>query len=246
MESNPYSSTTETHESTIPSSQYSVTDVLTKEDENEFNPYSSVLRWLGAPVIPSSSKQLCGSCNTTLSPKAGHCARCKKDGDITSRHNRLRDLIFALCSNACLAPVKELSGLDPLRPQRRPADVFIPNFQGGRDAALDIAVTCPLQPKFAAIVDDPADHYADTVKHRLYDPGFKGLPVDFIPVVFDGFGGVCAEGLSCLLEIMSRGAARALVPRQVYISQCWQRISVCLQRCNARMVASRLSPPVLI
>jgi len=41
----------------------------------------------------------------------------------------------------------------------------------------------------------------------------------------------------------SRGASRTLAPHHSFVAQCWQRISVCLQRFNARMVASRLSFP---
>ena len=41
-------------------------------------------------------------------------------------------------------PVKERRGILP-DSERRPADIFIPNWAGGKDAALDITVIHPLQ-----------------------------------------------------------------------------------------------------
>jgi len=126
----------------------------------------------GLPSLYNSIKQ------QTL--KASHGGWCKYGGDLTDRHNRIWDIIFNLASNACLAPVKEKSGLLPDKPQCRPADVFLPLFQAGRAAALDVVVTCPLQPRYSSSSDDPADVYADKVKHKLYDGGIVGVPIDFI------------------------------------------------------------------
>ena len=65
-------------------------------------------------------------------------------GERISRHNNLRDALFDSAVAAGLGPVKEgrflLPGAD-----RRPADVFLPNWAGGRPAALDVTVVNPLQ-----------------------------------------------------------------------------------------------------
>jgi len=60
---------------------------------------TSLFRWLGAP-IPQADTSLCAACQTTLTPKAGHTTKCRHKGDIASRHNRIRDIVFALASNA--------------------------------------------------------------------------------------------------------------------------------------------------
>jgi hypothetical protein len=188
---------------------------------------------------------LCAACQTTLTPKAGHTLRCRHRGDISSRHNRIRDIVFALASNAHLEPVKEKSHNFKDKPGCRPADVYIPQLFGGKAAALDVAVTCPLQDKYLKSDIDPADHYANTVKHATYDEGFEGLDIDFIPVVLDTFGGYGAEGLRALTEIIGRGASRLNLPASTYKSQCWQRLSLSLQKSNTRMILTRVNHPDL-
>ena len=54
--------------------------------------------------------------------------------------------------------------------------------------------------KYSTIEQEPADHYADTVKHALYESGFEGLQMDFIPVVMDAFGGYGKEGLRAIKD----------------------------------------------
>ena len=198
---------------------------------NEFQ--TNIFRWLGAP-IPQAATSLCSACHNTLTPKAGHTTRCRHKGDISSRHN-----------NAHLEPVKEKSHIFKDKPGCRPADVFIPQLFGGKAAALDIAVTCPLQDKYIHSDLDPADHYANTVKHATYDEGFQGLNIDFIPVVLDTFGGYGAEGLRALTEIIHRPSSHLNLPASTYKTQCWQRLSMSLQRSNTRMILTRVSHPDL-
>jgi hypothetical protein len=203
---------------------------------------TGIFRWLGAP-IPHAASSFCAACQSTLTPKAGHTIRCRHRGDIASRHNRIRDIVFALASNAHLEPVKEKSHIFIDKPGHRPADVYIPQLFGGKAAALDIAVTCPLQDKYLNSELDPADHYSNSVKHAKYDEGFIGLDIDFIPVVLDTFGGFGSEALRALKEIIRRGSARLNLPMSTYKSQCWQRLSLSLQRSNIRMILTRVNHP---
>ena len=69
---------------------------------------------------------------------------CSSDGERIARHNILRDALFSAAQSAALGPSKEgrflLPGTD-----RRPADILIPHWAGGKDAALDVTVINPLQ-----------------------------------------------------------------------------------------------------
>ena len=69
---------------------------------------------------------------------------CGSGGERISRHNHLRDALFDTAVAAGLGPVKEgrflLPGTD-----RRPADVLVPNWAAGKDAAMDVTVVTPLQ-----------------------------------------------------------------------------------------------------
>ena len=60
------------------------------------------------------------------------------------RHNSLRDAIHEYAVEAGFNPRKEVRFLLPGR-DSRPADVLIPHFAGGRDAALDVTVVNPCQ-----------------------------------------------------------------------------------------------------
>ena len=107
--------------------------ILNLEHNNsEFQ--TSIFRWLGAP-IPQAATSLCAACQITLTPKAGHTTRCRCRGDIASRHNRIRDLVFALASNAHLEPVKAKPNIFKDSTACCPADVYIPQLFGGKAAA---------------------------------------------------------------------------------------------------------------
>ena len=66
-------------------------------------------------------------------------------------------ILFDTAVAAGLGPVKEgrflLPGAD-----RRPADVFLPNWAGGQDAALDVTVVSPLQDATVAGAAATAGH----------------------------------------------------------------------------------------
>ena len=69
---------------------------------------------------------------------------CGFGGERISRHNQLRDALFDTAVAAGLGPVKEGRFLLPGQ-DRRPADVLLPYWNGGKDAALDVTVVNPLQ-----------------------------------------------------------------------------------------------------
>ena len=101
--------------------------------------------WLGLPLF--SDGAMCPLCPGTPLDQLGHHAlTCRRGPHVTSRHNRLRDAIFALCQRANLAPrLEQGAGFHHCR--TRPADILIPNWHlGTSSAALDITVVHPLNP----------------------------------------------------------------------------------------------------
>ena len=76
---------------------------------------------------------------------------------------------------------------------RRPADVLLPNWAGGRDAALDVSVINPLQqPTLRGAATTPG--HALTV---AYDRKMSGAAeacasqgISFIPLAFESLGGI--------------------------------------------------------
>src|ERR1700677_95844 len=62
-------------------------------------------------------------------------------------------------------------------------------------------------------------------------------------VVLDAFGGYGKEGLRAIKEIIRRGASRLNILPSIYKPQCWQRLSMSLQRSNTRMILSKINHP---
>ena len=102
---------------------------------------------LGCPVY-----ELEGPCPLCLQPSdryGDHALRCGTGGERITRHNTLRIHLYQLAASAALNPSRESRFLLPGQ-DRRPADVFIPSWAGGLDAALDVTVVNPLQTALVA------------------------------------------------------------------------------------------------
>ena len=106
------------------------------------NEYHMLVKWrLGLNLFPE--KATCGSCpSETLDQFGQHALTCKRGPGICRRHNTLRDCIADYCRRAQLNPTLE-AGSGYLN-QTRPADILLPTWNLGRDAALDVTVVNPL------------------------------------------------------------------------------------------------------
>ena len=112
-------------------------------------------------------------------------------GERISRHNALRDAFFDTAASAGLAPVKEGRFLLP-GDDRRPADVLLSHWVGGRDAALDVTVVHPLQDATmpnAATTPGFALTFAHDRKIRGAEEDCRRQGIAFIPMVAESFGG---------------------------------------------------------
>ena len=70
----------------------------------------------------------------------------------------------------------------------------------GKGLAIDVAVTCPFSASNMAR-DNPAEYYAEKLKHRKYDAGFVGINFDFSALVFESTGGLNREGRETLSQL---------------------------------------------
>eukprot|EP00660_Eupelagonema_oceanica_P008066 gene8066-biopygen42227 len=214
----------------------------------------------------------CPLCAGVMDTFGDHALVCACGGDRTVRHNKLRDLVLRWAHAAGHAAVAEKAGLLPPRPfigaawengtagadarcrpaARRPADVYLPAWSGGRPAAIDLAVTSGLQ---AGLLDlsavdggAAAARYADRKRHHLDtaaqcdDAGLK-----FVPFIFEAEGGLGSEARA-LLTLLSRDAARLTSEEPaVRDGHAVQALSVSLQRSNALAIARRAvgsAPPL--
>ncbi|KAL5516534.1 hypothetical protein EMCRGX_G001894 [Ephydatia muelleri] len=111
---------------------------------------TAVNLWLG--LNPHSENNAiphtCPLCpESMLDPLCHHSVTCKRGGDVTNRHNLLRNAIYEACHQASLSVRLEVGGgLGRDKALTRPADILVSNPSGSASAAYDITVTSPLNP----------------------------------------------------------------------------------------------------
>ena len=195
---------------------------------------------LGMPVFDSAGP--CPACLHQSDVFGDHAMCCRSGGERISRHNNLRDALFDTAVAAGLGPVKEGRFLLPGN-DRRPADVLIRNWVGGKDAALDVTVVTPLQ-------DNTMPGAAHTAGHALtyaYERKINGAEeecrrqgIAFLPIVAETFGGWHPDAKR---EVKKLGAALARHTGQdegEATSHLWSRMSILLQRGNAAILGNRI------
>jgi hypothetical protein len=150
---------------------------------------------LGVPVLGEEVK--CSKCTQNIDVLGDHAACCTKNGDLITRHNRVRNLLNRICIEGGLAPVMEKKGIlgDSDKPGRRPGDVSMPLWSKGRGLAIDVAVTCPFTINNMSR-EEPCEYYAESKKHAYYDADFKGTNFLFAAMVFESTGGRGRKGCS--------------------------------------------------
>ena len=172
--------------------------------------------------------------------------RCRGGGDITVRHNALRDECFFRCLTAGLDAELEASGLLPDDPRRRPGDVVLRSCPGQGPVALDFAVTCPLQValrrdasgrQLAAAMAYEAEKLEDRdTAQRCAAQGLK-----LIPMVTETFGGWGPAAQGFFLSLAKASAERSGTDVSLATCQLYHSMGIRLQRANARAILSRIA-----
>ena len=127
--------------------------------------------------------------------------------------------------------------------EQRPADIWLPVWDKGQPAALDLAVTSPLQQNIlakAAVTCGEAGRAYEAVKlskSNASDCAARGI--NFIPMVVESFGGWAPQASVVLNRVSKLLAERQSVPRSTALRRLHQRLSVTLQRANARSILIR-------
>ena len=126
---------------------------------------------------------------------------------------------------------------------RRPADVLLPNWAQGRDAALDVTVVTPLQQETIALAATTPGHaltFAYERKIRGAEEACRRQGIAFIPLAAESFGGWHGAGER---EVRKLGAALARHTGQdegEAVHHLWGRLGVLLQRGNAAILGNRI------
>ena len=132
-----------------------------------------------------------------------HQVGCGGNGDRISRHNSIRDMLFATAQSAALAPSKETPGLVP-NSLLRPADILLPNWTQGRPAALDIHVISPLQQLTLAEAASTPGHALQVGTRRKLSSNLsacRDAGAECIPIVAETLGGLSEDSIHTVRAI---------------------------------------------
>ena len=125
-----------------------------------------------------------------------HQVGCGGNGD-----RIIRDVLFTAAQTAALGPRKEAPGVVP-NSSARPADILLPNWCRGRQAALDVAVISPLQQLTVSEAAVTSGHALDVcVRCKLSAnlPSCRAAGVEYGPMVVEALGG-WAPGSICTIR----------------------------------------------
>ena len=184
----------------------------------------------------------CPSCLRLSDAQGNHAMCCGSGGERISRHNNLRDQVHDTAMAAGLGPVREVRFLLPGQ-DSRPADVLLPHWIAGKDAALDLTVVNPCQVATVVGAATTAGHalqHAFNRKMRGSADACQAQGVVFLPIVVESFGGWHEMAVR---EVERLGAALARQTGQEEdeaVRHLWGKLSLLLQRGNAAILANRV------
>ena len=184
----------------------------------------------------------CPACHQPSDIFGDHALSCGHWGERITRHNSIRDQVHSMAATAMLNPVKEgrfiLPGCD-----RRPADVYLPNWAAGRDTALDITVINPLQGatvEGAAAEPGYALDFAFRRKMTAVAEDCERQGVAFLPLAFESLGGwhkTAEKEVTKIAQALARQTGRE---ESECSSHARSRISLLLMRGNASILLNRI------
>ena len=199
---------------------------------------------LGLPLAaPTDTCPLCSN-HSLLDASGHHQLTCHHKGSVTSRHNRLRDVLHGLCNHAGMhAQVEQGASHGD---QTRPADLLVPAWSLGKSAAFDLTVVSPhtiVNINNAGSID--VVKAAAEKKHAENDAKCDVLGWLCVPLAVDVYGRWCDEAHDSYSKIATHLKTRAGGSMSAALRAIYNTLGVWLARHNARAILARRSNPQL-
>ena len=128
--------------------------------------------------------------------------------------------------------------------KERPADVYIPEWMGTKDAWIDVAVVSPLGSAVWSSASWKRGHVAlqkENDKKRRYLANAENKRAIFIPCVMEEFGGFGGEAVKFLKTLAHGYAGQRGCTVSEAVCRIMQRLSFESQRALAHSLQARLS-----
>ena len=209
-----------------------------------------------APLgLPCPSQCVCG---THIDPYGDHLFKCKIGGEWQHRHSSMIHIIadIARSTNLIVQHEVPLSSLGPLRNLDRSGDGRMDMIITSGDFTPTMADVTITHPSLSQSMS-PGDHlcaplhYAQTAERKKmakYGSSAREMHHRFIPIAIESYGSVGSSFASFLKEMATRYLQQNDADRNTEFSaravliRFWRvKISVCLQKANARLLQSKIS-----
>ena len=215
----------------------------------------------------ADSDMACPLCDGTSDSFGDHARVCPCGGDRVKRHNQLRNILAGRARAAGLQPEVEKPNLLPPRPElhggaedgsqhrgngRRPADVWVGNWNLHGPAAFDVAVTSGLRQGHVAnsALDGSKacmDYEVRKCSHLDTSAACATEGLQFVPLVVEACsGGWGPTALKTWRSLAAAIAARTSESSAKELQHLLQALGIALQRENARAILRRLEWCVLL
>ena len=194
---------------------------------------------LGMQVF--SSAGACPACNAPSDLLGDHALCCATDGTRISRHNALRDALHATAVASAIGATKENQHLLP-GSSRKPADVMLPYWTGGKDTAWDITVVHPLQASMVARAAITPGHGAqEAFKRKWKAAGDQCLQegIVFVPLALESLGGWHEDAVREVKKLGGALARNTGAEESTCVRHLFQRLSILLVKGNSALVVNR-------
>jgi hypothetical protein len=201
---------------------------------------SCALYYLGLPIYQEDAS--CPACGKPMDVFGDHAVGCGGSNERITRHDLLRDALFAAAQTAALAPKKEVPGL-VLGNRSRPADVLLPTWPRGTPTAIDVRVVSSLQSALlagAALEAGSAAVHAKRQKIARHEDACRAAGIGFLPLVVEVLGGWEDEAAGCIASVGRLQGQRLNSDPGASVRHLFQRMAICLCRGNAALWSGRV------
>ena len=120
--------------------------------------------------------------------------------------------------------------------------MFIPGWTGGKDSALDVTVTHPLQEATVVGAAKTAGHAAGEAYHRKMEASAadcRAEGIEFLPLAAESLGGWHPVAVHQVDKLAAALARHSGEDERVATRHLWQRLAVTLQKGNAALLNGR-------
>jgi len=197
---------------------------------------------IGVPI--TEEDEICTVCASVCDTNGIHGMNCLSDGCQIKRHNSTCNVVAGMLKRAGFKDILiEAKGMKLVpHTQNRPADVFVPNFDGdGRHVALDITVVNPLaNHSIDSTLGNPigAIELAEAAKLKKYEEIHPNVRI--IVLGFSSLGGF-NKGVDEVIQACVKRARLAAndTPRPALVTSLRARLAHTVMRHTARKILRR-------